>query len=149
MSTGAGFFVFCRKHLFSIKAALFRVQAWGKGFLLSECVIEFHGKIGYNKTGKGERKMPTFETIRNTLNGLKAGYALRKVSVFGSYANGCATKESDLDLLVEFDSPAVSLIKLNALKYDLEDALGLPVDVVHGPLPVGSMITVGKVVRVL
>lgn len=54
-----------------------------------------------------------------------------------------------MDLLVEFDSPAVSLVKLNALKYDLEDALGLPVDVVHAPLPAGSMITVGKAVRVL
>ena len=93
--------------------------------------------------------MPTFDTIRETLNGMKTDYALRKVSVFGSFADGRATGESDLDLLVEFDSPAVSLITLNALKYDLEDALGLPVDVVHAPLPEGSMITVGKVVRVL
>ncbi len=37
---------------------------------------------------------------------------------YNSYADGCATNESDLDLLVEFDSPAVSLVKLNALKYD-------------------------------
>ena len=93
--------------------------------------------------------MPTVETIRNTLNSLKTDYALRKVSIFGSYADGRATDASDLDLLVEFDSPAVSLVKLNALKYDLEDALGLPVDVIHAPLPAGSMITVGKVVRVL
>ena len=93
--------------------------------------------------------MPTVEAIRNTVNSLKADYALRKVSIFGSYADGRATSDSDLDLLVEFDAPAVSLVKLNALKYDLEDALGLPVDVVHAPLPVGSMITVGKVVRVL
>ena len=49
--------------------------------------------------------MPTFETIRNTLNDLKTDYALRKVSVFGSYADGRATAASDLDLLVEFDSP--------------------------------------------
>ena len=93
--------------------------------------------------------MPTVENIRNTLNSLKTDYALRKVSIFGSYADGRATDASDLDLLVEFDSPAVSLVKLNALKYDLEDALGLPVDVIHAPLPAGSMITVGKVVRVL
>ena len=93
--------------------------------------------------------MPTVEAIRNTVNSLKADYALRKVSIFGSYADGRATRDSDLDLLVEFDAPAVSLVKLNALKYDLEDALGLPVDVIHAPLPAGSMITVGKVVRVL
>ena len=40
-------------------------------------------------------------------------------------------------------------MKLNALKYDLEDALGLSVDVVHAPLPKNSMIRPGKVVRVL
>ena len=93
--------------------------------------------------------MPTVEMIQTALNRLKADYALRTVSIFGSYADGRATRGSDLDLLVEFDSPAISLIKLNALKYDLEDALGLPVDVIHAPLPKGSMITVGKVVRVL
>ncbi|MBR1585686.1 MAG: nucleotidyltransferase domain-containing protein [Clostridia bacterium] len=93
--------------------------------------------------------MPTVDIIRDTLYGMKNAYALRKVSIFGSFADGRATSESDLDLLVEFDSPAVSLVKLNALKYDLEDALGLPVDVIHAPLPEGSMITVGKVVRVL
>ena len=93
--------------------------------------------------------MPTVDIIRNTLNEMKNTYALRKVSIFGSFADGRATSESDLDLLVEFDSPSVSLVKLNALKYDLEDALGLPVDVIHAPLPEGSMITVGKVVQVL
>ena len=101
-------------------------------------MIEFHGAIGYNENRKGEGIMPTVETIRNTLEGLKSDYALRRVSIFGSYADGRATSESDLDLLVEFDSPAVSLIKLNALKYDLEDALGLPVDVIHAPLPPGA-----------
>ena len=93
--------------------------------------------------------MPTVDIIRDTLNNIKNAYALRNVSIFGSFADGRATSESDLDLLVEFDSPAVSLVKLNALKYDLEDALGLPVDVIHAPLLEGSMITVGKVVRVL
>ena len=50
---------------------------------------------------------------------------------------------------MEFDVPAVSLVKLNALKYDLEDALGLPIDLIHAPLPENSMIRPGKVVRVL
>ena len=50
---------------------------------------------------------------------------------------------------MEFDTPSVSLIKLNALKYDLEDALGLPVDVLHAPLPADSMIRVEKAARVL
>lgn len=93
--------------------------------------------------------MLTEDRIRNAVNELKSAYALRTVSIFGSYAEGRATANSDLDLLVEFYQPAVSLMKLNALKYDLEDTLGLPVDVIHAPLPANSMIQPGKVVRVL
>ena len=93
--------------------------------------------------------MPTEEIIRDVVTGLKSTYALRTVSIFGSYAEGRATVNSDLDLLVEFEHPTVSLIRLNALKYALEDALGLPVDVIHAPLPEGSLIQPGKVVRVL
>lgn len=93
--------------------------------------------------------MPTEERIRRAVDGLKSVYHLQSVSIFGSYAEGRATANSDLDLLVEFDTPAVSLVKLNALKYDLEDALGLPIDVIHAPLPEDSMIRPGKVVRVL
>ena len=93
--------------------------------------------------------MPTEEKIRRAVDGLKSVYHLRSVSIFGSYAEGRATANSELDLLVEFDAPAVSLVKLNALKYALEDALGLPVDLIHAPLPENSMIRPGKVVRVL
>ena len=93
--------------------------------------------------------MTTEETIRSVVNSLKSTYDLRKVSIFGSYAEGRATANSDLDLLVEFEQPTVSLIKLNSLKYDLEDSLGLSVDVIHAPLPADSMIQPGKVVRVL
>ncbi len=93
--------------------------------------------------------MPSEEKIRSVLNSLKAAYSLRSVRIFGSYAEGRATAKSDLDLLVEFDRPTVSLIHLNSLKYELEDALGLPVDVLHAPLPADSMIQPGKVVQVL
>ena len=93
--------------------------------------------------------MPTEETIRNVLRNLQSTYSLRKAHIFGSYADGRATSQSDLDLLVEFDRPSVSLITLNELKYDLEEQLGLPVDVVHVPLPAGSMVQPQKVVRVL
>lgn len=93
--------------------------------------------------------MPTQETIREVINALKNEYALRHVGIFGSYAENRATAQSDLDLLVEFEQPAVSLIRINALKYDLEEMLGLPVDVIHAPLPAESMIQPQKVVRVL
>ena len=93
--------------------------------------------------------MPTMENIRSVINGLKSTYDLCSVHVFGSYAEGRATPQSDLDLLVEFGQPSVSLIRLSALKCDLEDELGLPVDVIHTPLPADSMIRPGRLVRVL
>lgn len=93
--------------------------------------------------------MPTETMIRSTLQDLKSTYSLRKVHIFGSYAENHATEASDLDLLVEFEHPVVSLITLNSLKYDLEDALGLPVDIIHAPVPKNSMIQPQKLVRVL
>lgn len=93
--------------------------------------------------------MPTETMIRSTLQDLKSIYSLRKVHIFGSYAENRATEASDLDLLVEFEQPVVSLITLNSLKYDLEDALSLPVDIIHAPLLKNSMIQPQKLVRVL
>lgn len=92
---------------------------------------------------------PTVEMIKSVVDGLKSTYALRAVNIFGSNADGRAAPQGDLDLPVEFDKPTVSLIQLNALKYNLEDALGLPVDVIHTSLPAGSMIQLQKVARVL
>jgi uncharacterized protein len=50
------------------------------------------------------------------------------VGVFGSTARGEATKESDIDLVVEF-SKRKSLLKLVALERQLSTALGRKVDV--------------------
>lgn len=90
--------------------------------------------------------MPTEETLRSVLQNLQSTYSLRGAHILGSYADGRATSQSALDLLVEFDRPAVSLISLTSLKYDLEEQLGLPEDVVHFPLPADSMIQPQKVV---
>ena len=71
-----------------------------------------------------------------------------KASYFGSYPEGQATSKSDLDLLVEFNKPAVSLLVLSAIKIDLEEELNISVDVIHAPLPKDSLIKPGKVVQV-
>ena len=76
-------------------------------------------------------------------------FPLRKAEYFGSYAEGLATEESDLDLLVEFDEPAVSILTIIRLKLYLEEALAKPVDVIHAPLPQGAIIEIGKTVPVL
>lgn len=56
-----------------------------------------------------------------------ARYGVRKAGVFGSYARGAETAESDLDVLVELPSGA-SLLDLVGLQLDLSEALDLNVD---------------------
>ena len=70
-------------------------------------------------------------------------YAIKSIILFGSRAAGTNTANSDVDLIVEFFNP-VSLITLSKLKLDVEAALGLDVDIVHGPLSSNDMIEVGK-----
>ncbi len=57
-------------------------------------------------------------------------HGARHLSVFGSLARGQATDTSDIDLLVELDANR-SLLDRIALKHDLEDLLGRPVDVIN------------------
>ena len=85
-----------------------------------------------------------FEAIHDVAPRVKA----RRVSYFGSYAQGTATSKSDLDILVEFDTPGISLLTLIDFKDQLEQRLGIPVDVVHGPVPEGSMIEIKEIVPV-
>jgi len=70
-----------------------------------------------------------------------------KISLFGSYAAERATGSSDVDLLVEFDSQFASIFSLGHLLIDLEQALGVPVDIVPSPLPKESFITLGTTVQ--
>ena|GEM_PF-129519 len=74
-------------------------------------------------------------------------FPIKKVSYFGSYAEGNATEESDLDLLVEF-SQAISLLTQIGFQLEIEDELNIPVDVVSHPIPKTSYITIGKTVVV-
>jgi predicted nucleotidyltransferase len=76
-------------------------------------------------------------------------FSITKLSYFGSYAEGKATEDSDLDVLVEFTQPAVSILTIIGLKHFLEDELKKQVDVIHAPIPKGAVITIGKTVDVL
>jgi uncharacterized protein len=58
--------------------------------------------------------------------------------VFGSVARGEDAPGSDLDLLVSFE-PATTIFDVAALVNDLEDALGVPVEVV-GDAGEGSLL---------
>ncbi|MCC7491197.1 MAG: nucleotidyltransferase family protein [Fimbriimonadaceae bacterium] len=54
---------------------------------------------------------------------------VRSLRVFGSVARGEASEASDVDLLVEFSEP-IGLFAYAGLQADLEDWLGVPVDLV-------------------
>jgi len=90
--------------------------------------------------------MLTHEKICSTIKKVAGEYSLTKVEYFGSYAEGRATEKSDLDLLVEFAAPNVSVIKQVGLKHRLEEMLDTPVDLVHAPVPEESMLEIGRTV---
>jgi len=92
--------------------------------------------------------MITHDEIAKAVAETVKEHPVKSVSYFGSYANGCATKESDLDLLIEFDLPRVSLFVLSAIKIELEEMLNVPVDVIRAPLPKDSILELQKVVQV-
>ena len=54
-----------------------------------------------------------------------------KAWLFGSFARGEETEDSDVDLLVEYDEDGVSLMKHAAMIIELEERLQRPVDIVE------------------
>ncbi len=63
---------------------------------------------------------------------IAARHGARNVRVFGSIARGEADESSDIDLLVEME-PGRSLLDLGGLWSELNDLLGVRVDVVTEP----------------
>lgn len=75
---------------------------------------------------------PTLEYIHKhivSIGIIAAKYGATDIRVFGSVANGTATKNSDIDFLVELE-PGRSLFDLIGMKQELEAVLSFPVDVV-------------------
>jgi len=62
-------------------------------------------------------------------------FGVKKAAIFGSLARGEGGRESDVDILVEFE-PGKSLLDLAGLKIELEETLGRRVDVLtYSSLP--------------
>ncbi len=61
-------------------------------------------------------------------------YELERLEIFGSYANGNATEQSDIDFLVKFKKDVPSIFKVAGLQYELQKALNVSVDVVTLPI---------------
>ena len=75
----------------------------------------------------------TVDEIKEIVETLAAQYGADRIYPFGSYARGDADKDSDIDLRI--DKGAIRGLQMGGLAADLEDALGIPVDLV----PTGSL----------
>ena len=69
------------------------------------------------------------KTLRAHRDELRKRFGVKSLAVFGSVARGEAKPESDVDILVEFES-SPGFDGYMALKFYLEDLLGRKVDLV-------------------
>ena len=73
----------------------------------------------------------TLDEIRQIVQPIARKYRLPAVYLFGSYARGTATEESDLDFLVDTAGTELkSLFALGALYNDLEEAFRKKIDLI-------------------
>ena len=91
--------------------------------------------------------MLTIEEIKKTVAEIAPQYNLKKVTLFGSRANGTATENSDVDLIVDFSVP-ISLMDISALKIDLEEIFGISVDIITRRSLKGSLLEIKKEVGI-
>lgn len=73
------------------------------------------------------------EEIKAIVAVLAARYGADRIYLFGSYARGDANSDSDIDLRI--DKGSIRGLQLGGLAADLEEAFGMPVDLI----PTGSL----------
>lgn len=78
--------------------------------------------------------MKTFLEIKNILqldkNKLKKKYKVKKLGAFGSFVKNKQKKNSDIDILIEFQKNGETFDNYMELKFFLEDTLNSKVDLV-------------------
>ena len=91
----------------------------------------------------------SFDQIKSSVTYIAPLYDVKRVSMFGSYAEGNQTKDSDIDLLVEFnDDDKVTLFTIFRLQRELEEAVGKSVDVIAAPVSEESFLVINKEVPI-
>jgi len=73
--------------------------------------------------------MYSIDTIKERITPIAKDYGVKRVYLFGSYANNTANDESDVDLLIEKGVP-LSLVMLSGMLQDAKEALGVSVDLI-------------------
>ena len=88
--------------------------------------LNLEEKRGDNKKMKSRNEI--IQLLTNCKRKFGALYLIKKMGLFGSYARGDQTDQSDVDVLVEVD-PQIGL-DFVTLANSIEKELGLPTDVV-------------------
>lgn len=73
--------------------------------------------------------MMNISEIRKEVTPIAQFYGVKRLYLFGSYANDTADRISGLGLLVEKGKP-MSLLQLSGMRQMVQDAVNLPVDLV-------------------
>lgn len=73
-------------------------------------------------------KAYTVSEIKSIVSRLAKQYGAERIYLFGSYARGDMTSDSDIDLRI--DKGSIRGFQLGGLLLDLEASLGVPVDLV-------------------
>lgn len=92
--------------------------------------------------------MITINDIKKSVEAVAPQFPVKRIELFGSYADEKNNENSDIDLLVEFMSPFTSLITLSGLKLSLEEKLNTKIDIVTLPISKESILELGKVVPI-
>ena len=73
----------------------------------------------------------TIQEIRSKIMPILVIYRIPAMYLFGSYARGDATEDSDIDFLIDTTGTELtSLLRLGALYCDLEEAFQKPIDLI-------------------
>ncbi len=87
------------------------------------------------------------DDIKAAVAKVSTEFAIKKAVLFGSFANGTFSEDSDIDLIIEFSLP-VTLITLGRLKEKLEDILKIKVDIIHGSLRETDMLEIDSEIEI-
>jgi len=71
----------------------------------------------------------TIDEVKKLIIPILIKYGVDKAYLFGSYARGEATPESDIDILIK-SGTIKSLFKLGGLYYELEEILNKSIDII-------------------
>jgi len=74
--------------------------------------------------------MNAIEILKNNEELIKQKYGVKRIGIFGSFARNEEKEESDVDILVEFESDFETFDNYIELKYFLEDLFRRKVDLV-------------------